>query len=55
MRPSGYSQQPLVDIVSRIAGGVLEFDAVHEIHVPGDAGMGTEPHPQWPPSSILDA
>lgn len=41
--------------VLRMAGGALESDNVQKIQVLSDAGTCLKPHPQWPPSSVLDA
>ena len=54
LRPEGCSWQPLTDIVLRMAVGVLESDTVQKIQVLSIAGTCLKPHPQWPPSSILN-
>ena len=40
--------QLLTDNVLRMAGGVLEFDTVQNIHVLSDARTNLKSHQQWP-------
>lgn len=55
MKLQGCSQQQVADIVLKMAGSFLVFDAVQKIRVLSDAGGCLKPHPQRPPGSILDA
>ena len=54
LKLQGCSWQLLADIVLKMAGGVPEFAIAQKIQVLRDSGMCLKPHPQWPPSSILD-
>lgn len=44
----------IADTVLGMDGGILECDKIQEIQVLGDAETCLKPHPQWPPSSVLN-
>ena len=49
------SWQLLVDIVSKTAADVLEFDIVQKTEALSNVRKYLKPHTQWPCGSILEA
>ena len=44
----------IADTILGMDGGILECDKVQEIQVFSDAETCLKPHPQWPPSLVLN-